>query len=83
MFEEWMTNRIYFLYLCLLAALEFMILEWNINRHLCVLEIKLKCITISYNNVRSSGDSLVTLITTPSPCTSHLPLWFLCKICNC
>ena len=31
MFEEWMTNRIYFLYLCLLTFLKFMILELKIN----------------------------------------------------
>jgi hypothetical protein len=57
MFEEWMTNRIYFLYLCLLTFLKFMILELNINR---LIKVKLKFITIS-NNVKSSRDSLVTL----------------------
>ena len=60
MFEEWMTNRIYFLYLCLLTFLKFMIHELKINRYdLWVLEVKLKFITISYN-VKISRDSLVT-----------------------
>ena len=56
MFEEWMTNRIYFLYLCLLMFLKFMFLELNIN---ILIEVKLKFITISYK-VKSSRDSLVT-----------------------
>jgi len=60
MFEEWMTNRIYFLYLYLLTFLKFMILLLKINTcELLVLDVKLKFITISYN-VKSSRDSLVT-----------------------
>jgi hypothetical protein len=44
-----------------------MSLQLKIHRYdLCVLEVKLKCIAVSYNDVSSSADSAVAPATTTS-----------------